>query len=107
IEMERGAVAVRGIVGEREPARGEQEVGAFLADDGGAEAGNGAVVLIGEEAGVVEDQRDFGAGRDGLGKKNGDDEGVAGVALEVEGFAVDGFYVFEIEILVEFDADAT
>ena len=52
--MEDGAVAVRGIVGEREPARGEQEVGAFLADDGGAEAGDGAVVLIGEEAGVVE-----------------------------------------------------
>ena len=59
VEMERGAVAVRGIVGEREPARGEKEVCAFLADDGGAEAGDGTVILIGEEAGVVEGEMTF------------------------------------------------
>ncbi len=104
--MERGAVAVRGIVGEREPARGEKEVCAFLADDGGAEAGDGAVVLIGEQAGVVEGESEFCAGGDGLREEDGDEERVAGVALEVESFAVVGFYVFEIEVLIELDADA-
>ena len=106
VEVEGGAVAVRGIVGEREPARGEQEVCAFLADDSGAEAGDGAVVLIGEQASVVEGESDFCAGGDGLRQEDGDEESVAGVALEVESFAVVGFYVFEVEILVQFDADA-
>ena len=39
-------------------------------------------------------------------KENGDEERVAGVALEVESFAVVGLYVFKIEVLVELDADA-
>ena len=39
-------------------------------------------------------------------KKNGDEESVAGVALEVESLAVVGLYIFEIEVLVELDADA-
>ncbi len=83
-----------------------REVCAFLADDGSAQAGDGAVVLIGEQAGVVESERDLCAGGDGLRKENGDEEGIAGVALEVECFAVRGFYVFQVEILIQLDADA-
>ncbi len=62
VQAECAGVAVGRIVGERKPARGEEQVRAFLADDGGFDAGDGAIVFVCEKACVGERESHLGAG---------------------------------------------
>ena len=57
--FECAGVAIRRIVGERKPARGQQQVGGSLIDRGKTHAARGAVFLARDRAAVVEGERYF------------------------------------------------
>src|SRR5271168_533524 len=65
VQMEGCGVAIGGIVGEREPSGGEEEIGVFVADDGGADTGYGTIFFVGQQALIGEGQSDVATGSDG------------------------------------------
>src|SRR6266852_788334 len=87
VELEGGGVAVGGIVGEREPARGEKQESAVASNGRGTHAGDGAVFFIGQRTGVAESESDLAGGGHRCGQVDDDDQGILTIALEAEGLA--------------------
>ncbi len=106
VQSKRRGVAVGGIVRQRKPSGGKQQIGVFVADDGGAHARHGTVFFVGEQAGVGERQSDVATGSDGRRQSDHDVERIHRVAAKSHRFAVGCFYVADDQIGMKFDADA-
>src|SRR5258707_128668 len=105
VEAEGGGVAIRRKIGKREPARGEKQEGTIAIDGGGTDAGDGAVLLVGERAGVRERERHFATRRHGRGQVDDEVERILRVAFKGERFSFGGFHIRDVEIGVQLDAD--
>src|SRR5262249_19122150 len=101
VETEGGGVAVRGIVGEREPARGEKKVGGIASDGSGADSVHGAVLFVGERAGVAEGEGEFGSHGEWRRKIDDEIQRILRVALGAERLAVRGFDVADAKVGVK------
>lgn len=104
VEMKGSGIAVGGIVGERKPARGEKKEGAVVADHSGADAGDGTIFRVGEEARVRECECDVATNGNGSWKSDQHVERVHRVAAEADGLAVGGGHSADDEIGMELDA---
>src|SRR5260370_6256017 len=107
VESEGGGVAVGGIVGEREPARGEKKESAVASNGRGTNAGDRAVFFVGQRTGIRESESDFAGRGHRCGQVDDEDQGILGVALEAEGLTVGGLDVGYVEVGMELDADGT
>lgn len=74
-----------------------------MADDGGGDAGERTVFLVGEKAGVGEGERDVLTGGDGRGKRDENIERIGIVAAEGDRLAVGGLDVGDDEIRMELE----
>src|ERR1700722_14174933 len=103
--MECCRVAVGGIVREREPSRGEKQIGIFVADDGGAHPWDRAVFFVGEQASIAECQDDVASRGNRRWERDEYVEWIHGVAAKSQRFAVGRLYVADNEIRMELDAN--
>src|SRR6202007_2044244 len=99
--------AIRGVIGQGEPARRKQQVRAGFVDGRKAHPSSGTVLLIRERSGVVEGERDRFSGRHYVRRADRQNEWVIAIPLERERFSGRPQDGVDPQILVKLDDDAT